>query len=301
MATFFKNSGKAMVAACTTPARAWRVSPRAQPELLKFATKPLAGRVLPVDGRHDRARDLSAYRQGIEAEVSADPALADGVLSGGWYSGLSSLSRKPRQPAATVLPGRPGRGANRHDAVCGLVRQGARRCPGRRPALTFGASQGLIEYATRLIPVTKLGDLKAGALLLRMLANQIAAEIPGEQVATILQDLERVGGDRRQRGQDLRRLPGRAPECRGANPDRHDRGARLGRPRSSGIDAAMRRVIGEQRQASRPRPWRSDWPNWAVSPRAAALTQTSPETFQQFVEQATEDGRSRMCSSTPTC
>ena len=51
----------------------------------------------------------------------------------------------------------------------------------------------------------------------------------------------------------------------------------------------MRRAAGEQRQAGSRDHGAATGRTGAVL-AAAALTQTSPETFQQFVEQATEDG-----------
>ena len=192
VATFFKNSGRAMVGGLYDASAGVVGIGQSAAELLQFATKPLAGRVLPVDVGGMIARDLSAYRQGIEAEAKRWTPQADGILSGGWYSGLSSLSRNLASLPLLFAPGGQGAAlAGMTLPVAGAEYGKARDAGlGVGPALTFGASQGLIEYATELIPVTKLlGDLKAGASLPRMLANQIAAEIPGEQVATILQDL----------------------------------------------------------------------------------------------------------------
>ena len=57
-------------------------------------------------------------------------------------------------------------------------------------SVSYGASQAAIEYATEKIPVSRLiGDLKAGSPLYKTVMAQLAAEIPGEQVATLLQDL----------------------------------------------------------------------------------------------------------------
>lgn len=293
VATFFKNSGKAMVGGLYDASAGVVGFGQSAAELLQFATKPLAGRVLPTDAGGMIARDLSAYRQGIEAEARRWTPQADGVLSGGWYSGLSSLSRNLASLPLLFAPG--GQGA----ALAGMTLPvaGAEYGKGRDaglgvgPALTFGASQGLIEYATELIPVTRLlGDLKAGASLPRMLANQIAAEIPGEQVATILQDMNEWAAIDANAGKAFGDYLAERPSAAAQTLIATIVGTAGQTTIISGVDAAMRRAAGEQRQAEQADNMAQRLAELVQFSRAAALAQTSPETFQQFVEQATEDG-----------
>ena len=293
VATFFKNSGKAMVGGLYDASAGVVGFGQSAAELLQFATKPLAGRALPVDVGGMIARDLSAYRQGIEAEAKRWTPQADGVLSGGWYSGLSSLSRNLASLPLLFAPG--GQGATLAGMtlpVAGAEYGKARDAGlGVGPALTFGASQGLIEYATELIPVTKLlGDLKAGASLPRMLANQIAAEIPGEQVATILQDLNEWAAIDANAGKAFGDYLAERPSAAAQTLIATIVGTAGQTTIISGIDAAVRRAAGEQRQAEQAENMAQRLAELVQFSRAAALTQTSPETFQQFVEQATEDG-----------
>ena len=293
VATFFKNSGKAMVGGLYDASAGVVGVGQSAAELLQFATKPLAGRVLPTDVGGMIARDLSAYRQGIEAEAKRWTPQADGVLSGGWYSGLSSLSRNLASLPLLFAPG--GQGAALAGMTLPVVGAGYGKARdavlGVGPALTFGASQGLIEYATELIPVTKLlGDLKAGASLLRMLANQIAAEIPGEQVATILQDLNEWAVIDANAGKTFGDYLAERPSAAAQTLIATIVGTAGQTTIISGIDAAMRRAAGEQRQAEQAETMAQRLAELVRFSRAAALTQTRPETFQQFVEQATEDG-----------
>ena len=293
VATFFKNSGKAMVGGLYDASAGVVGVGQSAAELLQFATKPLAGRVLPTDVGGMIARDLSAYRQGIEAEAKRWTPQADGVLSGGWYSGLSSLSRNLASLPLLFAPGGQGAAlAGMTLPVAGAGYSKARDAGlGVAPALTFGASQGLIEYATELIPVTKLlGDLKAGASLPRMLANQIAAEIPGEQVATILQDLNEWAAIDANAGKAFGDYLAERPSAAAQTLIATIVGTAGQTTIISGIDAAMRRAAGEQRQAEQAENMAQRLAELVQFSRAAALTQTSPETFQQFVEQATEDG-----------
>lgn len=293
VATFFKNSGKAMVGGLYDASAGVVGVGQSAAELLQFATKPLAGRVLPTDVGGMIARDLSAYRRGIEAEAKRWTPQADGVLSGGWYSGLSSLSRNLASLPLLFAPGGQGAAlAGMTLPVAGAGYSKARDAGlGVGPALTFGASQGLIEYATELIPVTKLlGDLKAGASLPRMLANQIAAEIPGEQIATILQDLNEWAVIDANAGKTFGDYLAERPSAAAQTLIATIVGTAGQTTIISGIDAAMRRAAGEQRQAEQADNMAQRLAELVQFSRAAALAQTSPETFQQFVEQATEDG-----------
>ena len=53
----------------------------------------------------------------------------------------------------------------------------------------YGASDAVVEYATEKLPMHKLlGDLKAGTPFFQTLVRNAALEIPGEQIATLLQD-----------------------------------------------------------------------------------------------------------------
>lgn len=57
-------------------------------------------------------------------------------------------------------------------------------------SLTFGAAQGVVEVLTEKLPIEKFfGGLKAGDSFLKLLGKQMITEVPGEQVATALQDM----------------------------------------------------------------------------------------------------------------
>ena len=56
-------------------------------------------------------------------------------------------------------------------------------------AAIYGTGQAAIEYLTEKIPVSRLaGDIAAKSPVMKTLFRQLASEIPGEQVATLLQD-----------------------------------------------------------------------------------------------------------------
>ena len=123
-ATFFKNSGKAVVGGLYD-ASADVVGVGQSAAELQFATKPLGGRVLPVDvgGMIARPVSLPARHRGRGQALDAGPTAC---CRAGEYSGLSSLSRNLAS-LPLFFPG--GRGA----ALAGMtlpsvghrVRQGA--------------------------------------------------------------------------------------------------------------------------------------------------------------------------------
>ncbi len=114
-----------------------------------------------------------------------------GRFEGAVYSGLESLST-----SATALPLGALGGAGAVVGVLGAVTGGdaytQARAAGRGVGLSsaFALGQGAVEAATEFIPAHWfLQDLAANATFWKTIAHQAAAEIPGEQVATVLQDL----------------------------------------------------------------------------------------------------------------
>lgn len=153
---------------------------------------PLVGNILPGNPLRGTAEGLAKYRQSIDAQAKANMPKAEGIVESGVYSGFASLSTNLATLPMAFLPG--GQSA----ALTGMVTPvaggsyGEARDKGVAPiqALSFGVSQAAIEFATEKMPLAKLvGDLKVGAPLYKVIANQVAREVPGEQLATVLQDL----------------------------------------------------------------------------------------------------------------
>lgn len=133
---------------------------------------------------------MLAQEQGAYQKQASTPEA--GTFAAGVDSGIQSLAGNAALLPLALLPG--GQGA----ALAGMVSQsgGAAYQQAREQglpnvqALPFAASQAAIEYATEKIPLTRLvGDIQAGSAVYKTLARQIASEVPGEQVATILQDM----------------------------------------------------------------------------------------------------------------
>jgi len=163
-------------------------------ELAAPLADPLVGRVLPANPLRATAEGLAQYRRSIEAQAKANTPKAEGVVGAGVISGVQSLSTNLASLPLLLFGGPGGQQAYMTQMVTPVFGQsyGEARDKNVAPlqALSFGVSQAAVEYATEKLPVAKLiGDLKVGAPLYRVVANQLATEIPGEQLATVLQDL----------------------------------------------------------------------------------------------------------------
>lgn len=117
---------------------------------------------------------------------------ADGIIEAGYFSGVQSLVQNLLTlPMAFAPGGQPAALTGMVSMTGGQAYQEARdQGLPMQTAIPFAVSQAAIEYATEKIPLGRLiGDVKAGAPAFQTVLQQIAAEVPGEQAATILQDL----------------------------------------------------------------------------------------------------------------
>lgn len=189
---FLSNTGSAGVSGLQRASAGVVGLAQAPFDLLAPALDPLTGTVLPENPLRRAAAGLSSYRQGIEAQSKANMPKADGIMAGGYYSGIASLASNLVTMPLALLPGGQGAALAGMTAPVGGGAYGEARDKGLNPgqAAVFGGSQAVIEYATEKLPLSKLiGDVKAGTPFFQTLAKQIALEVPGEQLATVLQDL----------------------------------------------------------------------------------------------------------------
>ncbi|MBP7135993.1 MAG: hypothetical protein KBA57_06490 [Sphingomonadaceae bacterium] len=107
--------------------------------------------------------------QGLDSTVTTATGIAAGVLT--------------RNPEATLAI----MGAQTGGSEFQKARDAGK---GLEQSIFYGAQQGTIEALTEKIPASKLlGDLAAKTPFAKTLFNQLTREIPGEQVATFLQDM----------------------------------------------------------------------------------------------------------------
>ena len=131
-------------------------------------------------------------QQNLAVQQGLRPQQPGGDIASGFFSGVESLTQNVLALPLAFAPGGQGAALTMMSASTGgnSYQDARQKGLAMSLALPFAASQAAIEYATEKLPLTRLlGDVKAGTPILQTLARQVAAEIPGEQVATVLQDL----------------------------------------------------------------------------------------------------------------
>ena len=142
----------------------------------------------PDRDMRNRRQAVQERRAGNEAYVEANRPQVEGWFSRNLLAGVESVPLT----AAAVLTRNASAGSTLLGGVVGGSEYQAGREKGLNPfrASVFGATQGAIETLTERIPVSRLmGDIAAKSPVGKTLINQLVAEIPGEQAATFLQDL----------------------------------------------------------------------------------------------------------------
>ena len=244
--------------------------------------------VLPEDPGIRMAKYFDRQAKAAGSVVKEWMPQADGNIEAGVYSGLQSLGQNlPMLPvaAATGLP-RMVLGPLA-TAVFGQSYEEARdKGIGVVPALTFGVSQGMVEYATEKLPMTwLLKDLKAGSSFWQMLGRQSISEVPGEQVATLLQDMNEwaVINPEKSAGDYMRERPDAAVQTLIATL------VGVGGQVSvlKGVDATVQRLNGQARRGEQDGQLLGQIDQLAS---ASKVRGRNAETFGAFIAQATKDG-----------
>lgn len=129
-------------------------------------------------------------QEGLAEFVAGEQAIS-GPISGGIYGGLKSIGQQLPALAAGLATRNPNYALSlMASSATGAEYVKAREELDFAQAAPYATLQGLIEYATEKLPVFQLfKDLKVDESFLNMLGKQILLEVPGEQAATILQDL----------------------------------------------------------------------------------------------------------------
>ncbi|MGE0444947.1 MAG: hypothetical protein AB7P99_06935 [Vicinamibacterales bacterium] len=132
-----------------------------------------------------------ARQQGQLAETVAGPLRPDaGIVERGMRSGFESLGTNLPPLAAAIITKQPGAALGPAFVnVAGREYQTARDAGLESSnALAYAGTQAGVEYLTERAPAfALLRDLPAGSVR-QMFVNQLKTEIPGEQLATLLQD-----------------------------------------------------------------------------------------------------------------
>ena len=136
---------------------------------------------------------LDLGQQAGDTMRRATPDMSNaGNIERGFQSGLQSLGQNLVLLPLALTPGGAQLALGAMAASAGGQSYGQARQAGVGPvgAAVYGASDATIEFGTEAFAFLPfLRDLKAGAPLVRNLLMTAAREVPGEQAATLLQDL----------------------------------------------------------------------------------------------------------------
>lgn len=233
---------------------------------------------------------------GIIAEQNRSDAAAarpqgNGILEAGYYSGIESLTQNAITLPLAFTPGGPAASLAAVGTFTGGDAYQQARSAGlpHDQALRFAASQTAIEVATEQIPLLKLvGDVKAGAPLREVVMRQLASEIPGEEVATLLQDLNEwaVLNPEKPFSSYLKERPSAAAQTLIATIVGTGGNIAV----SGAIGAAGDAVARRQEQAAKAEQGAQLVEKLNGLSAASKVLQRDPESFASFVESAAENG-----------
>jgi hypothetical protein len=153
-------------------------------QMLNEPFQPLFNK-LGIDTGAKARREMAAVRKEVTPEF--DNPIARGILSG-----AISLGTQIPWYIAAVLGRNPAIALGGMSASVAGQEYGQARDAGKSvlQSQVYGLGQGAIEAITEKIPVGALiGDIEKGTGFGKTLLKQIALELPTEQAATILQDL----------------------------------------------------------------------------------------------------------------
>lgn len=137
------------------------------------------------------AEGFGAIAEKTSAVQKAVGSQTQGDAMGGVASGVQSLTQNLIMLPATLLSGGESAVLTAMSAITGGNSYEKAREAGVNPysAAVYGASDAVVEFATEKLPLHHLlGDVKKGLPFWQTLARNAALEIPGEQIATVLQD-----------------------------------------------------------------------------------------------------------------
>ena len=116
----------------------------------------------------------------------------EGMVEQSISSGLRSVPTSLYGLLISGATGNPNAGLGFMGAVSGsqAFSEGRKQGMDVMTSLAHGSTHGMVEFATERLPVLRMfEDFGVNASLLKKLGGQMATEVPGEQIATALQDL----------------------------------------------------------------------------------------------------------------
>ena len=286
---FVRDVGGAMKAGVFRASRGAAGTFQAGLELVAPVLDPLAGTILPENPLRRAAAGFAELGGAAGETAKAAMPKSDGILMGGFFSGVQSFTQNALalplafvNPQAALAMMTAGTGGDSY--------QDAREkgLP-MSQALPFAASQAAIEYATEKLPLgALLKDVKAGAGFLTVLGRQIALEVPGEQIATVLQDLNEwaILNPEKPFSSYLEERPSAAAQTLVATIVGTGGNVTL----TKGIEVVIERATRDGVNMQRAGVMGQALEQAMKGAQASALRERSPEVFRQLMTEMSEDG-----------
>ncbi|HRB10753.1 MAG TPA: hypothetical protein PLH47_11305, partial [Ottowia sp.] len=210
-------------------------------------------------------------------------------------SGVESLAQNLGMLPMALLPGGQAAALTGMSAMAGgqTYTRDIQKGQGHWPALMHGASDAAIEAGTEMLPMARLiGDIKAGTPLFQTLLKNAALEVPGEQAATALQDLNdwAVNNNGRTFGDYLKERPEAAAQTLIATLVGVGGNVAI----MKGVQGVADRAAGTERRAQLAEQHGQALADVSKLIEASKLRQRDPEAFATFAQSLTEEGVSSL-------
>lgn len=193
-----KKAGRSLASTPWTASSGLSGVLQAMGEVDDAISRPLKDLWQTVSGVEPQEGALTRYAKSIRsgAKVTAEDIKGDttgaGIFERGLYSGIESLGQNLLTLPLTIMTGSAAPMLTSMTAMSGGEGYGTARDKGKGIAqsLIYGGNQAGIEYLTEVAPALLLvKNLKAKTGLMKFGRDMLASEVPNEQYATALQDL----------------------------------------------------------------------------------------------------------------
>lgn len=294
---FLKRAGAALYAGVVPRANEafYGIAQAAAETLSTAITGPLTGTLLPEDIGAKMAGKFAEVRQqnAAYAESLRSGEEGAGAIESAVYSGFESVGTNLITLPLAYATGSPGPALGTMAGSTGGREYGQARDAGVPVgnALTYATEQAAVEYLTEKLPVGRLlEDLNVNSDLVKTLTRQFVAEVPGEQLATALQDFNQWAVIDVNQGKTFKDYIEERPNAAlqtfiatlvstGVQTSSVHAVAKV-------QDSYSQRVAAAQAAEQTPEVFKQ------INQLAAdsKLRERSPQAFQQFVEEAAKDG-----------
>lgn len=255
---------------------------KALPQGAELARQGIRAQFADAFGLEDMSADAILKGQRAQSDVALSTPQFESSTAKGVYSGGSSLMRQIPATVASVLLRSPMPSLFTAGVTTEAETYGKYRARGATPGQAFAgaAGEGAVEVGTEMLPmsflVKKFGKTGAGEFLTGLLAR----EVPGEQIATLVQDAidTAIANPDKTWGQYLAERPDAAYQTLVAT---LTQAGTMGAINEVGARMTGARTAEQAAQAQT---------QLAQLVAASKLRARDPQSFKEFIEAANENG-----------